>query len=338
MLSNPNYKGKIRVSILGTDIGGFKDNHLAFPEHPVLPRKTWALMWANFIIKLLERAYFLGHGVNHVLRNGITKAYEKFGIFDGSNKFPTWKDVEAASKGVFIRRGRKMLWMDTRDRLLADGGSLVFEGGLGNIGNTNSRFQIETFIKENHVLELDYLVEEDRTFQVDMLLFRVYIDALINNRRGVLRNIIGFPEAHNVLKKDAENLNTLPELMFKQLREMGTGLIYETQNASELPLSVLQNTNTIISFKQSIWDEILKVNGALLLDLDDRDILGKLSIGESIVRVGDAKDAFHVKYPLYLIDKSITDKKLVQFCTPPTLGDSKEYIKIKRRMVNQNER
>lgn len=335
LLEKEEFEDKIKVSILGTEIGNFKDNHLAFPEHPILPRKLWALMWGNFVIKLLERAYFLGHGVNHVLRTGISKAYERFGIFDGLSRFPTWHDVEIATRGVFVRRGRKLLWMDTKDRLVGEGGSLVFEGGLGNISNTRRRFPIETFLRENYILELDYLVEEDRTFQVDMLLLRIYIDALINNRRGSLRNVVGFPEAHNILRKDSENVNTFPELMFKQLREMGTGLVYETQNASELPLSVLQNTNTIISFKQNVHREISTMQGTLLLDLEESDFLGKLAVGEAIVKTSDSKNAFHVRFPLFIIEKKIDDKflknKFQTFGPNPPQGSSFEYLKFQHR-------
>ncbi|MBI4167607.1 MAG: ATP-binding protein [Candidatus Aenigmarchaeota archaeon] len=335
LLEKTEFEEKIKVSILGTDIGNFKDNHLAFPEHPILPRKLWALMWANFVIKLLERSYLLGHGVNHVLRTGISKAYEGFGIFNGVRKFPTWHDVEIATRGVFVRRGRKLLWMDTKDRLVGEGGSLVFEGGLGNISNTRERFPIETFLKENHILELDYLVEEDRTFQVDMLLLRIYIDALINNRRGKLRNIVGFPEAHNILRKESENLNTFPELMFKQLREMGTGLVYETQNASELPMSVLQNTNTVISFRQNVHREISTMQGTLLLDFEDSDFLGRLKVGEGIVKTSDSENAFHVRFPLLRIEKKIDDKfledKFQTFVPNPPLGKGFEYLKFQRR-------
>jgi len=52
LLTKTEFKGKLKISVLGTNIGQFKDNHLAFPEHPILPRKLWALMWANFVFEL----------------------------------------------------------------------------------------------------------------------------------------------------------------------------------------------------------------------------------------------------------------------------------------------
>lgn len=75
------------------------------------------------------------------------------------------------------------------------------------------------------------------------------------------------------------------------------------------PNSVFQNTNTVIGFNQRLQSEIRKMGASLLLAKEDY-YLGRLKVGDAIVKVGNYPKPFRLKFPLFKIRKNMTDEDI----------------------------
>ena len=137
------------------------------------------------------------------------------------------------------------------------------------------------------------LVAEDRTFIINTILLHNYFYKLMYPQ-GRRLNIIGIEEAHNILS--LADKGSIMEKMFRELRDLRTGIVYALQNATHIPNSVFQNTNTVIGFNQRLQSEVRKVGASLLLGREDY-YLGRLKVGEAIVKVGNYPKPFQVTFP-----------------------------------------
>ena len=76
------------------------------------------------------------------------------------------------------------------------------------------------------------------------------------------------------------------------------------------------------------------MQGTLLLDFEDSDFLGRLRVGEAIVKTDKSENAFHVRLPLFKIEKKIDDRflknKFKTFVPNPPQGSSFGYLKFRR--------
>ena len=300
-LSIPRYRDKIKVYSLGTDISPITFNPLIPPKNTTIDPVKYHQLYAQLLSEIIGNAYLGGLGVRHVLEKSIFDCYELFGIFAGNTNYPTFSDVAHYVRKKFVKRGRKMLWLDSTERIFTS-----FEGTLGSVIQTKEPLDIQSFTETNSILEMDYLVAEDRTFLINTILLHNYFYKLMNPQRRKL-NIICIEEAHNILSLAEKS--SLMEKMFRELRELRTGIVYALQNATRIPNSVFQNTNTVIGFNQRLQSEVRKVGASLLLGQEDY-YLGRLKVGEAIVKVGNYPKPFMIKFPLFKISKEITDENI----------------------------
>jgi len=301
LLSRDDLRDKLLIFTLGGEKNNFYFNPLIPPKN-VDPR-----VWLNLLTEIICHAYFCGEGVMHILRNTIDQAYRDFGVYVGQKNYPTFKDIQKYMDKMFMRKGRKMLWMDTSDRVT---GSMIFAGGLGNIVNVkiDNQIPLEELLNRHVVLELDNLINADKVFIIETLLLWTYQYKLQNGNKEKLDSLIVIEEAHNILRKSELKRESIIELMFRQLRELGIGIVYITQNISKIPITALQNTFTIISFNQRHKLELDTVAKIMLLNKEDKELLGKLRIGEAVIK-GRYENPFTTKFPLFLIKKeNIPDK------------------------------
>jgi len=105
------------------------------------------------------------------------------------------------------------------------------------------------------------------------------------------------------------------ETLFRMGRELGIGLIYICQNISQVPVTILQNTNTTICLNQNHEYDIRGCAFALLLDRDEYPMLSRLPVGHAIMRMSENyTKPFKILVPKMEIEKGkITDQKLKLF-------------------------
>ena len=84
LISIPQYKDKIKIYSLGTDIAPFYFNPLIPPENKTIDPVKYHQLYAQLLSEIIGNAYLGGLGVRHVLDKGIFECYELFGIFEGN--------------------------------------------------------------------------------------------------------------------------------------------------------------------------------------------------------------------------------------------------------------
>jgi len=140
-------------------------------------------------------------------------------------------------------------------------------------------------------------------FYVFVFLCFVFSDKAIyrkEHRHSGLKHVSVIEEAHNVLKKEPESVEakSVMDRIFREIREYGESMIIIDQMPSTLLDSAIANTATQITFSLKHNDDVTAAGKAMLLDHDERQILGKLPVGTAIVKLQNRWHApFMLKFP-----------------------------------------
>jgi len=117
--------------------------------------------WLVKFVDALKQAYFVGEGVEYVLRRAIDEVYETCGLYAGRvHDAPTFHYVRALVVRERLQE-RTGLWQASALRVLE---RLCFPHGLGPVVNTPSPWQHERLLRSAVVLELDSLSDTDKAF------------------------------------------------------------------------------------------------------------------------------------------------------------------------------
>ena len=79
----------LKVCTVGRDVAPFKFNPL------IPPPGSEPGQWLVKLIDVMKHAYFLGDGVEFLMREAIDRAYEKHGVFDGNSSYPVFDEIQA---------------------------------------------------------------------------------------------------------------------------------------------------------------------------------------------------------------------------------------------------
>ncbi len=139
----PEFSG-LKAFTVGRDEAPFRFNPL-IPPPGCSPGE-----WLGRLIDVLKHAYFLGDGVEYLLREAIDRAYENNGVFDGSDSYPTFSTIFNYVRNKRVR-GRMGLWQASAIRALA---SLTYDKGLGQAVDVGNRINPEELLSGDVILEL----------------------------------------------------------------------------------------------------------------------------------------------------------------------------------------
>lgn len=124
---------ELQVFTVGSHVAPFHFNPLIPPPH------TAPGQWLMKLVDVLKHAYFVGEGVEYLLREGIGWAYEQCDFFETRSQVPTFFMVEDYVSKRRVQ-GRMSLWKASAMRVPA---SLCFRHGLGPVVNTEAAFPQE---------------------------------------------------------------------------------------------------------------------------------------------------------------------------------------------------
>ena len=292
----PEFKD-IKIIRLGSPDCDFKFNPL-IPPNGINPRH-----WLAMLVDVIKHAFFVAHGVEYFFRKGIDYLYEQFGIYEGKDEYPTFKDLEKVLRKEFVR-GREMLWMSSVKRVLA---ILTFSGLLGNIINTRKHENIKNLLNQNIIFEMDNLATIEKIFFIESLLLWIYHFRKNESKRETFKHSIIIEEAHHVLsgKKEYElGEEPIIETLIRMIREFGESVIVIDQEPSKISNSVLANTNCKICFNLGNGNDIATMSKSMNFKKEEIRFIDKLKIGHAIVKIKDRfTEPIHVRFPLIPIDK-----------------------------------
>jgi len=283
----------VLVFTVGRDISPFYFNPL-IPPKGVMPQA-----WIKALVDIISNAYFLGEGVQYLLQETIDKLYNEFGVYSGKENYPTFRDVEEHLKREMKNcRGRQSLWYASTMRTL---GAINF-GVTDKVVNVRKQFPIDKLLEKNCILELDFLSEDDKTFLVESLMLWIYFHKLVNGKRKEFEHAIIIEEAQNILSKksyDRKGKESILDVLFRQIRELGEGIIFISQNPSLINIQSFGNSFTSICFNLKAFADIETVGSSMGLKETEKKWLSKLDIGEAIVKLqGRYPHPFLLKVPL----------------------------------------
>ena len=271
-------------------------------------------IWKEFLVSAIGYAYFIGEGALTILEQGIDQAYEQFGVYEGMCKnYPCFTDVAKIILGKGQRRGREMLWMQSCTRVLY---ALTNSTIADSINVPQNAMPLEALLKNNVIIELDYLSPSNKVFLTQAFLLWIYFHKLAGPKSEELENLIIIEEAQNLLLKGKEEMksgNILPKII-REFRELGLGLCFVAQEPSKMNTTAFQNTHTLIALNQRYRRDIEELGSSMSLQFKEWIYLGQIPIGSAIVNMkGSYPTSFMVKFPFVKIKDQISDQKLKEY-------------------------
>jgi hypothetical protein len=242
-------------------------------------------------------------GSRSILRKAIVTHYDR------GNHCPTASQILAEIEnmpGVERVRG----WKITATRALE---SMEFSDIA--LQDQISQEQLTSkLLHENTVIELDALAQESKKFLVPLLCLWLYYVRLQSADREKLKLVIFIEEAHHVLhKRGNQAKESVLEMLLRQCRELGIGIVVLDQHPHLLSAAALGNANISICLNQKDPTDINKA--AALSLVEEKEYFSRLPVGQGIVKLQDRwTSPFLVQFPLVNVDKgSVTDALLARY-------------------------
>jgi hypothetical protein len=305
LLQLPEFQ-QLRVFSVGRDLMPFRFNPL------IPPPGTEPGHWLMKLVDVLKHAYFVGEGVEFLLREGTDHVYEQCGFFDGSKaKVPTFEQVRT---WVFQQRlqGRMSLWKASALRVLE---SLCFRHGLGQVVLTERDWDYTQLLNSDVVLELDSLSDSDKVFLMEALILWLYEFRKNEGKRETFKHALLIEEGHHILshkKENVEGAETIMETCLRQIREFGEAAIVIDQEPTKLSNSIKANTYCKISFALGNGKDALEIANCMGLNKEESEYLNLLEVGHAIVSLkGRVFTPLYVAFPRVAVRKgAIGDEEL----------------------------
>jgi DNA helicase HerA-like ATPase len=263
------------------------------------PRGLSQQQWIKIVLDSMEEIFFFGRGVSHILRKLLDKGLNVEQVLDELRK-------EKSKQSSY----RKSAWIDSSLSRIEDLSTIK-----DVVWNPKGK-SIESLLGKKVVLEVDSLNSLERQFVYEIILKYSYYHYLNSQQREQARQLMILEEFQAMLRKNTGMQQEIfIETLFRMGRELGIGLIYICQNISQVPVTILQNTNTTICLNQNHEYDIRGCAFALLLNRDEYQLLSRLPVGHAIMRMSERyTKPFKILVPKMEIEKGkITDQKLKTF-------------------------
>ncbi|MBI4182204.1 MAG: DUF87 domain-containing protein [Candidatus Aenigmarchaeota archaeon] len=303
LLAGP-LRERIQLYTLGRNAAPLRFN-------PLLPPPGIQLsQWMKEFSSIFDHAYWLLGGGRNIILKALDNVYLE-------NKRPrlqhlrSWLDEYGASS----LPARERNWLATAERPLD---SLCFKE-IGEIFDVDEGVLPSEFFRPGQVtiLELDALDVNDKTFFIEILLQWMRDWLLVNGKREQLQALIILEEAHHVLNREKSRKlgsETVMELIFREVRELGMGIVYIDQHPSLVSYPALGNTSTHVYMnlgldtrQASDIDDAAKLLG---IEDDEQPYVRRLPIGHGffLARMR-LHDTFLIEFPKYpLVKGTIQDE------------------------------
>ena len=295
----PQFREKISIYTPGRPL-------LRFPFNPfVVPPGVESNVYVNQVVDVMSEAFNLGEGSRSILRKAIATLYQQ------ENLCPTPKEIIFEVEKM-SEKDRMRGWKITAMRALE---SLEFSD-ISSKDRISQEQLASKLLHDNTVIELDALAQESKKFLVPLLCLWLYYVRLKSPDREKLRLVIFIEEAHHVLHKRAQTASeTTLEMLFRQCRELGIGIVVIDQHPHLLSAAALGNVYTTVCLNQKDPSDINKAAAVSLLDTDEKNYFSMLPVGQAIIKLQDRwTRPVLVRFPLMNVKKgSVTDDVLARY-------------------------
>ena len=160
------------------------------------------------------------------------------------------------------------------------------------------------------------MAQGSKRFLIPTLCLWLYYVQLASADREKLKLVIFVEEAHHILyRQERRAKETLMEMLLRQCREIGIGIIVIDQHPHLISSAALGNTYTTLCLNQRDPSDINKAAGLSLVNDSDKRYFSMLPVGQAIVKLQDRwRKPFLIEVPLIKVRKgSVTDDLLERF-------------------------
>jgi hypothetical protein len=139
--------------------------------------------------------------------------------------------------------------------------------------------------------------------------------------------VILVEEAHHVFLRSKQEMmggEPITDVILREIRELGEAVVLVDQHPSQMAITALGNTYCTIGMNLKHRADVNTIADACLLDLDQREHLGRLPVGSAIVKLQDRwASPFLVRFPLMEVSKGqVSDGVLALLTLPDRLSSS----------------
>lgn len=215
----PDLDRPVRVYTPGRRLSPFPFNPFLAPpalEHDV---------YVNLVVDALADAYTLGDGARSLLQKVLTEAGGPLTPASVLDRLRAVPDTERVC-GWNVSAIRAL---ESLARVHTDTGASQDE-------------MVRALTRESTVLELDSLAPSGKAFLIPVLCLWVYYTMLTGRARERLRFVIVVEEAHHVLFDHRGTRESLMQMLLRECRELGMGMIVIDQHPGKVSRVALGNT------------------------------------------------------------------------------------------------
>ena len=277
------------------------DNDIApFRMNPLIPPAgTNVEVWSKKVIAALSHAYCQGAGSESLLVSALAEAYR---AANEADRWPTFQDVAEVLE-TQPARGRRGMWLDSAKRAVTS----IATGNAGEVFCPQKATDLARVLHEPVILEMDLLNQSEQTFLSEvLLLYVIHLRMNQNAHRESLQHAIIIEEAHHLLRAPpsvGDGSEPVIHTTLREVRELGESIILATQNSSIVPVAVFGNQATTLAFHTKHQKDLTSTSQGMLLKDEAKDELGRLPVGEAIIRVPRWPDPVIVRLKLRRIAK-----------------------------------
>lgn len=273
-----------------------------------VPRGVAPAVWRNTFVDLFCGVFTIMDVGYSILLQSIDHLYRVFGVYDGSGRFPTIRQLRSLlmhwrKRTDFARQ--KEAFGSLLNRL--DGLLTVWPKGL----DCSAGYCVPQLITGHTILAINGLADHHRGFLVELNCMWAYTYSEANNLRGeVLRVLFVIDEAEVILGKDVRTALKRTPLFFTQLprfREFGLGMLVANQSPRGLDeRSVMTLARTKIVKNLVDFRDIDCIGSSLGWNAEQRDFCRAMQVNEAAVTIGERMPkSVLINVPYSAVDKSV---------------------------------
>ena len=298
------------------------------------PRGIEPKEWINVLCDLLIESFSASFGVHKVLLETLDDAFKQWGVYEGSENYPTWENIKwYLEEKINKSGGREAGWLESALRIA----SVLTFGSFGEVCNSKEgNLNVEELLDKKVILELNALGNIEKKFFCEFLLTYIYKlkKAGQNKPTGNFEHAIIVDEAHNIFLKKPTNFSneSVTDMIYREMREYGISLICLDQHISKLSDTVKGNSACHIAFQQQLTQDIYDISGLMQLT-DQRQFFSMLPVGSAIVKLSERHNSpFLVEVPQSALRDNVVNDKDVKSRTKAMMmgievekGEDKEF-------------
>lgn len=291
----PQLKHRVNVATPGRSLAPFMFNPFLAPpglEHGV---------YIQLVVDVLASAYTLGDGARSVVQKALLACYASGSA--GPTIDQVLEEIEKLPDRERIRG-----WKISAVRALE---SLQ----LAKLTSTDQITQgdiVRQLLHQSTILELDALSSNSKAFLIPVLCLWLYYLQLSTRGREKLQLVIVLEEAHHLLHGQTRAKESVMEMLLRQCREIGIGVIIVDQHPHLLSPACTGNIYASICLNLKDSRDVNRAASLSLVPDEERDYFSILPVGQGICKLQDRwQQPFLVQFPKIEVNKgAVTDATL----------------------------